>query len=88
MTPEERTAKSLGGRIGAHSRWANCEDRTAAMRPAHQSFMNRFERDVDPEGKLPLPERAVRAEHAKKAYFARLALASAKARARRKHRSA
>jgi hypothetical protein len=42
--------------------------------------MDRFEREVDPEGVLPAQERQRRAEHARKAYFLRLALASAKAR--------
>jgi hypothetical protein len=42
--------------------------------------MDRFEREVDPDGELPIEERQRRAEHARKAYFLRLALASAKAR--------
>jgi hypothetical protein len=45
--------------------------------------MDRFEREVDPEGRLPATERARRAEHAKKAYFLKLALKSASA--RKKH---
>jgi hypothetical protein len=44
--------------------------------------MARFEREVDPDGVLTLAERAKRAEHAKKAYFQRLALKSASARSR------
>jgi hypothetical protein len=31
--------------------------------------MSRFEREVDPEGKLPIGERQKRAENAKTAYF-------------------
>jgi hypothetical protein len=46
--------------------------------------MDRFERDVDPDGTLPLAERARRAEHARKAYFAELARKSVKA--RREHK--
>lgn len=46
--------------------------------------MRRFEDQVDPERTLTPGERARRAEHARKAYFARLALKSAKARAARK----
>jgi hypothetical protein len=46
--------------------------------------MNRFEKQVDPEGVLDPGERAVRAEHAKKAFFLRLSALSVKARARRK----
>jgi hypothetical protein len=44
--------------------------------------MARFERQVDPDHVLPPQERAWRAEHARKAHFARLALASARARRR------
>lgn len=42
--------------------------------------MAKFEAEVDPEQKLLPAERAVRAEHARKAYFSRLALKSARAR--------
>jgi hypothetical protein len=43
------------------------------------AFLTRFEREVDPDGTLDPQERARRAEHARSAHFARLALASAKA---------
>ena len=46
--------------------------------------MAKFEREVDPAGTLPLAERLIRAEHARRAHFARLALKSA--RSRRKSR--
>ena len=42
--------------------------------------MARFEREVDPEGALPEVERKRRADHARKAHMARLALRSAQAR--------
>ncbi len=48
--------------------------------------MDRFEREVDPDGVLPAQERAKRAESARKAYFAKLALRSSQARAARKKR--
>ena len=44
----------------------------------------RFERQVDPEGKLPPAERARRAAHAERAYMLGLAYRSAKVRAARK----
>jgi hypothetical protein len=50
---------------------------TASGRAA---FLTRFEAEVDPDGKLAPEERRRRAEHARRAYFTRLALASAKAR--------
>lgn len=67
-------------RLAAYIKWASCEDRTAATAAARKAFADRFEREVDPEGKLPPAERAKRAEAAKKAYFQRLALKSAQAR--------
>jgi hypothetical protein len=84
LTPEERTAKSLGGRIGANSRWAAVEDRVAATKPARDGLFAKFEREVDPEQKLSVPERAKRAEYALKAHMSRLALRSVQVRARRK----
>lgn len=72
---------SLRGRIGAHALHARYDARqtTAAARRA---FLDRFDREVDPDGVLSLEERARRASHARKAHFARLALASAKSRRR------
>jgi hypothetical protein len=79
LTPEQR---SLVGRIGAYSLHARRDPR-ATTKAARQAFLSRFEREVDPAGVLPEGERRRRAEYAKKAYFAKLALASAKARAKR-----
>ena len=76
-TPENR---SLVSRIAAHEKWARTPDATAATAPARAAFLDRFEREVDPEGVLAPQERARRAEHARKAYFTRLALKSARAR--------
>lgn len=70
----------LARAIGAHTLWAKVEDRTAHTAPARKAFMDRFEREVDPDGKLSPEERGKRAENARKAYFARLALKSKKAR--------
>jgi hypothetical protein len=77
-TPAER---SLSASIGAHTKWSRCEDPTAATEPARNAFDERFYEGL--EG-LPDAERERRAEHARKAYFAKLALASAKARRRKK----
>lgn len=73
----------IAGRIGAHESWARTEDRTARTAPARRAFLARFEREVDPEGRLAPAERAKRAENARRAHFQRLALQSAKARRRR-----
>ena len=53
---------------------------------AHAAFLSRFEREVDPDGQLAPDERARRAEHAKRAYFIRLSLKSAKDRRARSAR--
>jgi hypothetical protein len=78
--PSERF---LAASIAANSRWAHEPDRSAATSAGRRAFLSRFEREVDPDGRLTPEERFRRAEHAKKAYFARLALKSAQARRRR-----
>ncbi len=75
--PASRTSIA---RLGAHESWARTPDRSARTAPGRAVFDARFEREVDPDGTLPPAERARRAEHARRAYFTRLALASAKAR--------
>jgi len=68
--------------MAAHALHARVTDPAAHAAPARKVFLSRFEREVDPKGVLEPQERARRAEHAKKAYFTRLALASSKARAK------
>jgi hypothetical protein len=63
---------ALRGRIGAYARWARTQDRRAATKPAHDAFMARFEREVDPDGRLDPVERARRAQFAMRAYMATL----------------
>lgn len=70
------------GRIGGFTSWANTEDRTARTQLGRAAFLKRFDDQVDPERRLSPQERAKRADAAKKAYFASLALKSAKARRR------
>lgn len=76
LTPEQR---SIRARLAALSQHAQGKTNTG---PAHQAFLDRFEREVDPEGILPDPERQRRALAARRAYFQRLALRSSIARAR------
>ena len=84
MAPEldSRSLASLRGRIGAsilHSRY-DSRELTASAREA---FEKRFLDQVDKDRVLSETERNRRAQHARTAYFSRLALASAKARAGR-----
>jgi hypothetical protein len=73
---------SLQGKIAALKRWAHTPNRTLATAPARQAFDARFAREVDPDGVLSTDERTKRAMLARRAYFARLALLSARARQR------
>lgn len=77
LTPEQRT---LRARLGAHALHAQGKTTTEAAREA---FDRRFLDEVDPDRKLPVDERLRRAQYARKAYFTRLALKSARARARK-----
>ncbi len=74
---------SLLGRIGAHRLHATHDSREITKN-ARSAFLARFEREVDPDGVLPVEERTRRAAHARKAYFAALALKSADARQARR----
>lgn len=71
LTPERA---ALIGRIGAHALHARVDSREITA-PARKAFLARFLDEVDPERTLPEAERQRRAEHARKAYFSRLALA-------------
>ncbi len=73
-------ARAMAARLAAHALHAKIADPAAHTAPARQAFLDRFEREVDPDGVLPPAERARRGEHARKAHMLRLALASAKAR--------
>lgn len=72
MTPTERV---LRARIAAYSLHAmhDARETTAAARAA---FLRRFEDEVDPDRVLPESERLRRADSARRAHFARLALKS------------
>ena len=76
------STRSLAARVGAFAQKAKYDNRelTEKARAASPGSLSYFEREVDPDGVLDPAERARRAEYARKAYFAKLALASAKAR--------
>lgn len=84
MTAEKDPQRVLIGRLGAHTKWAQTADRTAATAAARAAAMKKFEDQVDPDRTLPAAERARRAESARKAHFQRLALKSAQARRAKK----
>ena len=80
MNPSERV---LRARLAAHA-MHGCHDPRETTAKARAAFLASFERQADPEGRLPAPERQRRAQQLRSAYFARLALASAKARGARR----
>jgi hypothetical protein len=69
MSESER---KLRASIAAHESWANTENRSARTAPARAALDRKF---LEEAGGDP-----VRAAHLRKAYFARLALKSAKSR--------
>lgn len=73
--------RSIIARIGAHTLHSKYDSREIT-RNARKEFMNRFEREVDPDERLSEGERKRRADQAKTAYFTRLGRASGKARRR------
>ena len=68
--------RSTIGRIGAHSKWANTTDRTAATAPARAALEQKFLDQADGD-----PQRAV---SLRRAYYLQLARKSAVARRARK----
>jgi hypothetical protein len=74
-----RQEATLRGRIGAFALHARHDPRETT-RHARERFLARFVDEVDPDRSLPEDERLRRATSARKAYFARLALASARVR--------
>lgn len=82
LTPEMR---SIRASLAAHSMHAQHDSRatSAAARAAGPAGDSYWEKQVDPDGVLPIEERQRRAGHAKKAHFLRLSLAGAKARAKK-----
>jgi hypothetical protein len=80
LTPEQRRRRA---RIAAHASWAATTDRSARTAAGTKAFLDRFERQVDPEGTLPADIRTAMARHARTAYMLQLAERSAAARKRR-----
>jgi hypothetical protein len=76
MTPGERT---LRARAAAYEMHAKHGSQKAAIK-GQAALLAKFERQVDPEGRLTPEERRRRALHARRAHMARLALASARSR--------
>ena len=68
----------------SHLRWSREPDRVAALKPARDGLLRKFEQQVDPEGTLDPAERALRADSARKAFYVGLAMKSNAARRARR----
>ena len=78
MDPQDR---SLRASLAAHTSWANTVDPASRTAKARAAANGRFEKEARELHPTATDEQIARvAEHLRKAYFQRLALASAKAR--------
>lgn len=80
MPAVDAAERQILASIAAHESWARTPDRAARTAPARAALLAKFEAQVDPDGTMLPAERALRAEHLRKAHFQRLALKSARAR--------
>jgi hypothetical protein len=83
MPARDAAERSQVARIGAYTQHARHDVRETTQ-PARDAFLARFLDEVDPRRELPAHERDRRALAARKAYFAKLAYKSARARAARR----
>lgn len=67
-------------KLAAHASWAKTQNRTARTFAARQGLLEKFEREVDPDGVLPLDVRMRMAESARRAHYRRMAMKSATSR--------
>jgi len=68
--------------MAAHESWSRTPDRAARTAPARKAQLDRFKDLVDPDGTMPESVREEMAESARKAHYRRMAMKSAKVRAR------
>ncbi len=74
LSPAERKLRARAAAYALHAQGGT------STKAATRAFLERFERQVDPDGILSPEERARRAEHARRSYMALLAMRAAKAR--------
>jgi hypothetical protein len=77
LTAAERRMRA---QLAAHKRWATEDDRGHCGRAGQDALTRRWERQVDPDGKLTAEERALRVASLRKEHMTRMAFASARAR--------
>ena len=80
LTPQQRTLRARQAAFALHAH----HDPRATTAAARQAFLDRFSRQVDPDGTLSPADRQRRSDAAKRSYMANLALRSSIARKRRR----
>ncbi|BBX70090.1 hypothetical protein [Mycolicibacterium psychrotolerans] len=88
MTPNERR---LRAQVAANASWAATEDRAARMAKVRRASPTELEwhaNKLDPDHELPDAERYRRAENARKAYYAGMALKAVTAARHRREKRA
>lgn len=83
MTPEQRTLRARMGAYAMHSR----NDSKVIARKANKTFIDSFEKRVDPNFELPVEERQRRAAAAYRLHMLRMAFRSVQARKRKRKSS-
>jgi hypothetical protein len=80
MPKESKAERKLIASLAAHESWARTDDRTARTAPARAAMQQKF---LDQAGGDP-----IKAEHLRKAHFARMQLKAAQARRRAREHAA
>jgi hypothetical protein len=80
---ESSTERSLHAQHASLIHWSQVENRTAATRAMREGLTRKWEREIDPDGKLPPAELAKRVEMRRKAHMAEMTRRSIKARRER-----
>lgn len=84
LPPEHRALAASIGSLTHWSRLTSPEARREANAPARRGLQRRWEREADPDGVLSPAELAAAVQRIRKAHYARMTLASAQSRARKK----
>jgi hypothetical protein len=84
---ESPVERSLHAQQASLTYWSQVDDRAAATQTARDGLTRKWEREIDPDGKLPPPELAKRVEMRRKAHMAEMTRNSLKARRERAAKS-
>lgn len=81
LSPAERRLRK---QIAANTRWAYAQNRTVETAPARAAAEARFEKLVDPDGRMSPAARKVAAASARTLFYQRIAAKSAESRRKRR----